>query len=97
MPELINDETVTELKDNKVVVKRTIIEEFEPQEYLLRIQQLEHAIKKFQEQQEDTQEVLTKFGGLKDQVEEINDKLYEESKKEREEAVKNEANDSNSE
>jgi len=81
--ELLKDEVTVEVRENKVVVGRSIEEEFDTEEYLRRILQMGQQEEQTTKQLEQIKEMKEKFSAVKEQAEAISKVEQEKVKAER--------------
>ena len=86
----VKNELNVEVVGDIVKVKREVVDEFDAQEYLSRITQLDNQKSMGNEQMKALDKDLEIFSSIKEDVQKIRMKEIEKSKKEREEAVKKE-------
>ncbi len=82
--ELRSDETKVEMDGNKVVVSRTLVEEFDAGEYVRRIAQLEANKQQLEHQNTEVETMLERFAVKREEAQKIADAEYAKEKAERE-------------
>lgn len=90
--DLKKDEIVVKIENGKVLVSREILEEFEVEEYLRRLMQMDQQKEQVTAQLEQTTEMSEKFGVVKEEAEALRKAEEEKAKAEREAAANEPAN-----
>jgi len=90
--ELKEDKIEVKIENEKVVVSRVVVEVFEIEEYLRRLQQMGQQEEMANKQIAQTKKMSEEFSIVKEQAEKISEKLRVEAKEEREKAENESSN-----